>query len=304
MTDRKRPDLKPLEMLDLGRARTLGGILDGMSRCSFGARMLGEAAATLASWCRELRKTGEEKRAIDATFSALSALRGELGLGAQAFDPDAIHVFSDQDFWKRWGSERRAFTQFGHVYLAHRFLFLYFLQDVTHEIIHASALRATIDPSRSAEDAIRYVRSGFSPLDGRPDTKRWRFVGFNEGVTELIAMSLRACMAGTAREMLSEDMTRVFLGECLYPTFVLLVDDVLGAVAADGSFQDARWALFTDYFVRTCDFMKVLARKMPGALRTLATVESGGDALAAAERLGFTNAAAAIRRRLARRRRR
>ncbi|HSD12267.1 MAG TPA: deoxyhypusine synthase family protein [Patescibacteria group bacterium] len=56
MTDRKRPDLKPLEMLDLGRARTLGGILDGMSRCSFGARMLGEAAATLASWCRELRK--------------------------------------------------------------------------------------------------------------------------------------------------------------------------------------------------------------------------------------------------------
>ncbi|HSD12392.1 MAG TPA: hypothetical protein VLC10_02430 [Patescibacteria group bacterium] len=252
----------------------------------------------------ELRKTGEERRAIDATFATLSALRGELGLAPQTLDPDAVHVFGDQDFWKRWGSERRAFTQFGHVYLARRFLFLYFLQDVTHEIIHASALRATIDPSRNAEGAIRYVRSGFSPLDGRPDTKRWRFVGFNEGVTELIAMAIRARMAETARSLLSEDMTRVFLGECLYPTFVLLVDDLLEAAAAGGSAEAARDALFADYFERSSGFLKSLARKMPGVLGTLATVESGRDALAAAERLGFAKAAAAIRRRLMRRRRR
>lgn len=252
----------------------------------------------------ELRKTAEELRAIEAAFAALDALRRGLGLGAQTHDADAVHVFSDQEFWKRWGSERRAFTQFGHVYLARRFLFLYFLQDVTHEIVHASALRAVIVPSRGPENAIRYVRSGFSPLDGRPDTKRWRFVGFNEGVTELIAMALRASMAETARSLLSEDMTRVFLGECLYPTFVLLVDDLLEAVTASGSVEAARKALFVDYFARSCDFMKTLARTMPGALRTLAAVEDGRDALAAAERLGFVRAAEAIRRRLARRRRR
>ncbi len=251
----------------------------------------------------ELRKTAEERRVIDAAFAALEALRRDLGLPDAPLDSDAVHVFGDQTFWQRWGSERRAFTQFGHVYLARRFLFLYFLQDISHEIVHASALRASIDPDRGPEQAILYVRSGFSPLDGRPDSKRWRFVGFNEGVTELIAMTLRARMAGTAREMLSEDMTRVFLGECLYPGYVLLVDDLLEAVA-EGDAAGTRDALFADYFTRSCAFMKRLARTMPGALRTLAAVESGRDALAAAETLGFAKAAAAIRRRLARRRRR
>lgn len=252
----------------------------------------------------ELRKTPAEELAVKETFAALDALRLGLGLDAPPLNPGAVHVFSDQDFWSRWGSERRAFTQFGHVYLARRFLFLYFLQDVTHEIVHASALRAVIDPSKEAENAIAYVRSGFSPLDGRPDTKRWRFVGFNEGVTELIAMAIRARMADAARGLLSEDMTRVFLGECLYPTFVLLVDDVLEAAAAGGSGEASQKALFVDYFTRSSGFLKSLARKTPGILGTLATVESGRDALAAAERLGFDKAAAAIRRRLMRRRKR
>lgn len=56
MKDTKRPDLRPLQMLDLSRCGTLAEVLDGMSRCSFGARMLGEAAATLSRWCSEQRK--------------------------------------------------------------------------------------------------------------------------------------------------------------------------------------------------------------------------------------------------------
>jgi len=56
MDDRNRPDLKPLQMLDLARCATFGEVLEGMSRCSFGARMLGEAAATLADWCAGPRK--------------------------------------------------------------------------------------------------------------------------------------------------------------------------------------------------------------------------------------------------------
>lgn len=42
-----RAGLEPLELLDLRRRRTVGEIVDGMRRCSFGARMLGEVAATL-----------------------------------------------------------------------------------------------------------------------------------------------------------------------------------------------------------------------------------------------------------------
>lgn len=250
----------------------------------------------------ELRKTEAETRAIGAAFAALSALRLDLGLDAPALDTAAVHVFDDRDFWSRWGSERRAFTQFGHVYLARRFLFLYFLQDLTHEIVHASALRAVLEPAWAVEDAIVYVRSGFSPLDGRPDTRRWRFVGFNEGVTELIAMAVRARMEDAARGLLSEEMTRVFLGECLYPTFVMLVDGLLET--AGGAAGAERRRLFADYFTRSSGSLRSFARRMPGALGAIAAVESGGDALAAAERLGLAGTAARIRRRLMRRRRR
>jgi deoxyhypusine synthase len=44
-------NLQPLELLDLGACQTVSEIVDGMSRCAFGARMLGEVAATLAAWC-------------------------------------------------------------------------------------------------------------------------------------------------------------------------------------------------------------------------------------------------------------
>ncbi|MBI4149954.1 deoxyhypusine synthase family protein [Candidatus Woesearchaeota archaeon] len=45
-----------LESLDLRKRRTVGEIVDGMSRCSFGARMLGEVAATLTRLIQEPEK--------------------------------------------------------------------------------------------------------------------------------------------------------------------------------------------------------------------------------------------------------
>ncbi len=42
--------LEELTPLDLRKCRTVGEIVQGMSRCSFGARMLGEVASTLAEW--------------------------------------------------------------------------------------------------------------------------------------------------------------------------------------------------------------------------------------------------------------
>jgi len=51
-----RVNLKPLELLDLGKCRSVSDIVDGMGRCAFGARMLGEVAATLTAWCAEPHK--------------------------------------------------------------------------------------------------------------------------------------------------------------------------------------------------------------------------------------------------------
>lgn len=48
--------LQPLELLDLGKCHSVSQIVDGMSRCAFGARMLGEVAATLTTWCSDSPK--------------------------------------------------------------------------------------------------------------------------------------------------------------------------------------------------------------------------------------------------------
>jgi deoxyhypusine synthase len=46
-------NLQPLELLDLSKCNTVSRIIDGMSRCAFGARMLGEVSATLTAWCSD-----------------------------------------------------------------------------------------------------------------------------------------------------------------------------------------------------------------------------------------------------------
>lgn len=46
----KNLGLEPLELLDLNKRRTIGEVVEGMALCSFGARCLGEVAATLVGW--------------------------------------------------------------------------------------------------------------------------------------------------------------------------------------------------------------------------------------------------------------
>lgn len=48
----KMPDLKPLELLDLKKCDTVSDIVTAMGKCSFGARMLGEATQTIRDWIK------------------------------------------------------------------------------------------------------------------------------------------------------------------------------------------------------------------------------------------------------------
>lgn len=51
-----RDQLQPLELLDLQKCNTVGKIVDGLSRCSFGGRMLGEVCATIEGWIKNGRQ--------------------------------------------------------------------------------------------------------------------------------------------------------------------------------------------------------------------------------------------------------
>ncbi len=55
--DDVRSQMERLELLDLNRVHTVGQLVDAMSRCSFGARMLGEVGETLTTWVRTKEKT-------------------------------------------------------------------------------------------------------------------------------------------------------------------------------------------------------------------------------------------------------
>ncbi|MBI2674612.1 MAG: deoxyhypusine synthase family protein [Candidatus Yanofskybacteria bacterium] len=52
-----KQEIKELKLLDLRRSKTAADIVEGMSRCSFGARMLGEAAITIKEWIEDKEKT-------------------------------------------------------------------------------------------------------------------------------------------------------------------------------------------------------------------------------------------------------
>lgn len=53
MTMKQRElSLEPLERLDLGKCKTVGGIVSAMKKCSLGARMTGEVTDTLEKWIR------------------------------------------------------------------------------------------------------------------------------------------------------------------------------------------------------------------------------------------------------------
>lgn len=51
-----RRTMEALEPLDLSRCKSVGEIVEAMSRCSFGARMLGEVASTLTAWIQSGRR--------------------------------------------------------------------------------------------------------------------------------------------------------------------------------------------------------------------------------------------------------
>lgn len=71
-----RKTLQPLEPLDLSKIKTVSDLVAAMSRCSFGARMLGEVAETLTSWINDEPRASEKPIIIydGNSFSFLGAL--------------------------------------------------------------------------------------------------------------------------------------------------------------------------------------------------------------------------------------
>jgi deoxyhypusine synthase len=53
MAHNAREKMEKLEPLDLAKCKTVGDILSGMKKCSFGARMLGEVAEKVVKWTNE-----------------------------------------------------------------------------------------------------------------------------------------------------------------------------------------------------------------------------------------------------------
>ncbi len=82
--------LVPLEPLDLAKCFTVNDIVTGMSKCSFGARMLGEAADTLSGWSELSRKNG--RSVVISDISCNNPLRDLLRTMVREFDFDGPYT--------------------------------------------------------------------------------------------------------------------------------------------------------------------------------------------------------------------
>ena len=67
--------LEPLERLDLRKCTTVGDIVLAMSRCSFGARMLGEVAQKTLGWIQQ----GKNIRVVYDGQELLDAFKTDAG---------------------------------------------------------------------------------------------------------------------------------------------------------------------------------------------------------------------------------
>ncbi len=250
---------------------------------------------------KELKKSAEETRAVELSLDALNAVRLDLGLDGIGLDPDHIHVVCEFEFARRWGGARLAFTEAGHVYLPRTFMLLNFIQSLTHELVHLSSFKAIIDPALGKDRAIRYMSDGFSRIS-RPGGggARRLFVGFDEGVTETIALEVRQRVAMSG--ILKPELAEILANDRSYESAVVLVQALIGLVGGDPT--AARRRLFLDYFSRTGIFFRWLARTRPQALTLLKYADGPRDLLAAAEILGLTQAAERIKLLMNRRRRR
>ncbi len=242
---------------------------------------------------KELTKTPEELRGIAASVEALNAVRDGLGFDAVKIDLGHIHVADECEFMRRWGVVRRAFTQFGHVFVQRRFLFLHFLQDLTHELVHLSTFRAVIDPALPKDAAVRIQRSGLSVLRRRSGVPENLFTGLNEGVTESIAIEVRRRVAAEPG-LLKSGHGEILVNDWSYRAQVRLLNELVGMTGA--SPEAARRRLLTDYFGQTGCFLRALARRDRGLVGMLTKADGPADALAIAEHLGLADAAASIRR--------
>lgn len=249
---------------------------------------------------KELAKTAEETRAIGLSLDALNAVRRGLGLDGVRLDRDHIHVVCEFEFCRRWGGYRQAFTESGHVYLPRSFMLLYFLQHLTHELVHLSSFKAVIDPSRDKDLAVRYMSDGFSRVSRQGGEARRLFVAFDEAVTELIALEVRKLVAASG--ILKPELAEVLANDRTYESAVVLVQELIELAGPDP--ETARRRLFRDYFGRTDLFLRTLARTRPQATACLRNAVGANDVLTAAATLGLDSAAERIKRLMNRRRRR
>ncbi len=249
----------------------------------------------------ELSKTAEEVEGIRASVDALNAVREDLGLEAVVIDPARIHIADEREFWTRWGTALSGFVQFGHAFVPRRYLFVSYLQDLTHEIVHLashmSSSHAIVDPSRAGEQAIVALRSGllvFTRRGGAPDVL---FKGLNEGVTETIAGDVRRRLLMSRPKLFKPGHGDILLGDRTYAAHVCIIDELIRLLGVP--IAAARRRLLIDYFEQSDAFLKVLARRSRGTVTMLRRAESPTDMLAIAEHLGAEAAATSIRRLMA-----
>lgn len=299
MSDKKTADMAPVERW-VDRVR----YVDENFQCLYDRD--GSVLGALPDRFRvvDLPKTAGETAAIEETVAALNEFRLILcGLPPVKFDLARVHILTKEEFRAKISPARfQGKSDFGHVYVWRGWPLPVFLALLAHEMVHAVSY-TWFDISQPGTVAyglrvpsILPRRQGMILHDPSYHTLLPHFHGLNEGATETAAMIIRSRLAANTR-LLDDAGRKVLVDFVSSPPLVGFTERLAQTAAGPaGDTIEPFRKLYVDCFTGTDEFLKMLEPRLPGATEVLrATGAQPHELAAAADKLGWTAFAAAIR---------
>ncbi len=245
---------------------------------------------------RELVPTKEELETIESCEEAFSQTLIDLDLEPTApFPTEQIHFFLPSDpVWTMQG-ELGGFYRDGHVGFQ-REARATLASKACHELGHAHAKHALSVSIKSSDEKTLLIQPRHEGQTFYPDNKKTedgfllsQFVGFNEGVVELLANSVRRKLVKMHGDEFTEAERRALINEVSYPFHITLVRTLVEDVHKQSGIKlkEAWRMLVNDLREGTYVFIKQLTAIHPEAGKILLAMgKSNDDAKAAATALG------------------
>lgn len=250
---------------------------------------------------KELEKTNKELIGIDNLNESIARVFEAFGLEPVAVESKKIHVLSAEEFdsMKKRGFVSDtviAFFSAGHIFVERLDDEKKWLRDLSHEMAHAVSFQSirrfvTGEDKKNITVKSRSKRTGYGFW--KPEGLGLR--GLNEGVTEFISQGVRHEYADQFMKEADDEEKKKFAASFTYVSQLMLLDEIFKIVGGGNEEAGLRECI-RSFINGDLSFFKKIEKFKKGSVKILTEMGSKpGDALEAAEKLGFSGLAQEIK---------